>query len=177
MDWFYATRIREENTFIIIAFVIFIAINICTVLFIIDELKALSSSGILCSSAARRLKDYIPGLNRHDVHFRSDIFFSMNNGRVHNLDCCVSQGSSCGCINKESVEHFIYLGEALDSPASNKQNSTQVSRECGARSCDTSDECVVYPRCIEIVQISPKDKSKTLSSNMYAKDVPCGIEP
>jgi hypothetical protein len=31
-----------------------------------------------------------------------------------------------GEIIQKSVEHFIYLGEALDSPASNKQNSTPV---------------------------------------------------
>ena len=74
-----------------------------------------------------------------------------------------------GNAHKESVEHFIYLGEALDSPASNKQNSTPVWICRSGKSSIQVMNALLILDAKEIVQISPKDKSETLSSNMSAK--------
>ena len=74
-----------------------------------------------------------------------------------------------GIVHKESVEQFVYQGEALDSPASNKQNSTPVwICRSGKFSIQVMNALLILD-AKEIVQISPKDKSETLSSNMSAK--------
>ena len=47
---------------------------------------------------------------------------------------------------KESVEQFVYLLEALQSPESNKQYSTPVwKRAMRAQSAIQGDECIAYP--------------------------------
>ena len=74
-----------------------------------------------------------------------------------------------GEIIQKSVEQFVYLGEALDSPASNKQNSTPVWICRGGKFSIQVMNALLILDAKEIVQISPKDKSETPSSNMSAR--------
>ena len=78
--------------------------------------------------------------------------------QVHWLLVCRS--SNCPRHNNK----FVYLVRGLESPVSNKQYSTPSMEMPRRANRHTRWWMIAYPCVLEIVQISPKDKSETLSS-------------
>lgn len=69
------------------------------------------------------------------------------------------------------MEQFVYLLEALVSPAQINNTPHPYSKVQRAHSTIQGDECNAYPCAFEIYQISSRDKSETLSSNMSVRGV------